>query len=97
MRSYEKRTAEVNGKKVLVSLYYVFKTSYGLQFSLKDIKDISIEDEYDRIVARCHVANCGFVISHKDTIIDNEYDLDEIYRMIENGECVCEGLKSAVK
>ena len=83
-----KKQAVVNGKKVDVTPYVVFKTSYGLEFALKEFDKIKIDDEYDRVVARTHVANCGFVISRRNEILDNEYDLNEIYSMIERGECV---------
>ena len=83
-----KRSGVINGKKVQVSPYKVFETSYGLKFSLKETACLSsITDEYDRVVARTHIANCGFIIAYKLDVIDNEYDLNEIYSMIERGEC----------
>lgn len=80
--------ATISGKKVEVTPYTVFETDYGLKFSLKEFDKIVIDDEYDRTVARTHVANCGFVICYRSEVIDNEYDLDIIYQMIEDGKCV---------
>lgn len=84
-----KRSSVINGKKVQVSPYRVFETSYGLKFTLKEpICLSSISDEYDRVVAKTHIANCGFIIMYKLEVIDNEYDLNEIYSMIEKGQCL---------
>lgn len=60
------------------------KTSYGLEFKPIDAEEISRFTGYDKAVAQCHIANCGYIIV--DTLyeqpIDNEYDLDVIYELI---------------
>ena len=60
------------------------KTSYGLEFETLPKEELNQFEEYDKVVAQCHIANCGYIIV--DTVyrqpIDNEYDLDEIYEMI---------------
>ena len=63
----------------------IMKTSYGLKFDVLPKEEAEQFEGYDKVVAHCHVANCGCIIV--DTIyhqpIDNEYDLAEIYSMIE--------------
>lgn len=60
------------------------KTSHGLEFKPIDAEEISRFTGYDKAVAQCHIANCGYIIV--DTLyeqpIDNEYDLDVIYELI---------------
>lgn len=60
------------------------KTSYGLEFSLMNEIDPGWSD-YDKKVASCHLANTGVVIVDTEygQPIDNEHDLDEIYRILE--------------
>ena len=60
------------------------KTSYGLEFSLMNEVDSGWSD-YDKKVASCHLANVGVVIVDTGLRqpIDNECDLEEIYRMLE--------------
>ena len=64
------------------------ETRYGLKFILLDKSKISEFTGYDRRVALCHIANCGHIIIDEEyeLPIDNEYDLDEIYKMIEKNE-----------
>lgn len=60
------------------------ETSYGLKFEL--LKEINPWwDNYDKTVAQCHLKNAGVIIvdSEYHTPINNEYDLDEIYRILE--------------
>ena len=60
------------------------KTSYGLEFKFLDAVEASRFDGYDRMVAECQIANCRKIIV--DVIyqqpIDNEYDLEEIYNIL---------------
>lgn len=60
------------------------KTSYGLEFELLTTSELDKFDGYDRVVAECHIANCKKIIV--DAVyhqpIDNEYDLEEIYNLI---------------
>jgi len=61
-------------------------TSYGLKFETLPKEDVDKFDGYDKCVAECHIQNCGCIIidaEYKDPI-DNEYDLAEIYSMLEN-------------
>ena len=60
------------------------KTSYGFEFSLMNKIDPGWSD-YDKTVASCHLANTGVVIVDTEygQPIDNEHDLDEIYRILE--------------
>ncbi len=60
------------------------KTSYGLEFNLVDQIN-PYWSEYDKMVASCHLANVGVIIIDAKYAqpIDNEYDLDEIYPMVE--------------
>lgn len=63
------------------------ETSYGLKFELTKV--INPEwNSYNKTVASCHLSNVGVIIvdTQYHTPIDNEYDLEEIYSMIENGE-----------
>lgn len=60
------------------------ETSYGLKFEL--LKEINPWwDDYNKTVAQCHLKNAGVIIvdSEYHNPIDKEYDLDEIYRILE--------------
>lgn len=60
------------------------ETSYGLKFEL--VKEINPQwDDYNKTLAECHLQNAGVIIvdTKYEVPIDNEFDLDEIYRMIE--------------
>lgn len=60
------------------------ETSYGLKFEL--VKEINPQwDDYNKTVAECHLQNAGVIIIDIEyqTPIDDEFDLDEIYRMLE--------------
>lgn len=60
------------------------ETLYGLKFEL--LKEINPQwDDYNKTVAQCHLKNAGGIIvdSEYHTPIDNDYDLDEIYRILE--------------
>lgn len=60
------------------------ETSNGLKFEL--LKEIDPTwDNYDKTVAQCHLKNVGVIIVDPvyHNPIDNEYDLDEIYRILE--------------
>lgn len=60
------------------------KTSYGLEYKVLPAEELNRFEGYDRHVAECQIANCGSVVV--DTTyqqpIDNEFDLDEIYKTI---------------
>ena len=60
------------------------KTSYGLEYMILPAEELDRYEGYDRSVAECHIANCGSIVV--DTTyqqpIDNEYDLEEIYNII---------------
>ena len=59
------------------------KTSYGLEFKILAAEEICRFEGYDRCMAKCHIANCGKIIIDSFGLpIDNEYDLEEIYRLI---------------
>ncbi len=60
-------------------------TSYGLEFKVLDAEEIIRLSGYDRSVAECHIANCGCIIvdAMYEQPIDNEYDLEEIYKLID--------------
>lgn len=60
------------------------KTSYGLEFNTVTEIDPDWSD-YDKMVAKCHLANIGAVIVDAEygQPIDNECDLEEIYAMLE--------------
>lgn len=61
------------------------KTSYGLHFETRPKEDVEQYEGYDRTTAECHIANCGCIIV--DTVyhqpLDNEFDLAEIYDMLD--------------
>lgn len=60
------------------------KTSYGLEFNT--VTKINPEwSGYDKTVAKCHLANAGVIIVDAEygQPIDNRYDLEEIYRLLE--------------
>jgi hypothetical protein len=60
------------------------ETSYGLKFEL--VKEINPQwDDYNKTMAECHLQNAGVIIvdTKYEVPIDNEFDLDEIYRMLE--------------
>lgn len=65
------------------------KTNYGLRFNLLSKVKPSWSD-YDKQVARTHLANAGKIIV--DTAygnpIDNEFDLEEIYQMLSRTKTV---------
>lgn len=63
------------------------KTSYGLEFQITP----AIEpdwSEYGKLVAHCHLKNVGVIMIDTEygQPIDNEYDLEEIYQMLESGK-----------
>lgn len=60
------------------------ETYYGLKFEILPKEEIERFTEYDRVVAQCHIANCGSIIvdTKYGEPIDNEYDLEEIYSII---------------
>ena len=60
------------------------KTAYGLEFKTLNAEEITRFSGYDRVVAECHIANCGKIIVEAvyEQPIDNEYDLEEIYNNI---------------
>lgn len=59
------------------------KTSYGLDFEALAAEEIGRFEGYDKVVAKCHIANCGKIIIDSFGLpIDNEYDLGEIYGLI---------------
>lgn len=63
------------------------KTYYGLEFQTLTADELDKFQGYDRGVAQCHLANCGFIIvyaAHPSEPIDNEYDLDVIYDILKN-------------
>ena len=69
------------------------RTSYGLEFNT--VTEINPEwSDYDKTIAECHLANTGVVIVDTEygQPIDNEYDLEEIYRLLEK-----ENKKSAAR
>ena len=62
------------------------KTSYGLEFDT--VTEINPEwSDYDKTIAGCHLANARVVIVDTEygQPIDNEHDLEEIYRILEKG------------
>ena len=61
------------------------KTSYGLEFELLSKEEVERFEGYDKVVAQCHIANCGSIIVDAvyNEPIDNEYDLADIYNMIQ--------------
>ncbi len=61
-------------------------TSYGLHFEILAKEELEHFEGYDKVVAQCHIANCGCIIVDEQygEPIDNEFDLNEIYNMIEN-------------
>ena len=66
------------------SKYKAMKTTYGLEFKTLNADEIDRFTGYDRCVAQCHIANCGKIIidTTYEQPIDNEYDLEEIYKLI---------------
>lgn len=58
----------------------------GLEYETLDPSEIGKFVGYDRTVAQCHIDNVGCIIVYAGTMepIDNEYDLGEIYKEIEN-------------
>ena len=60
------------------------KTTYGLGFMILPAEELDRFEGYDRSVAECQIANCGSIvvdITYQQPI-DNEYDLEEIYNLI---------------
>ena len=57
---------------------------YELQYKTLASTEIDKFEGYDRSVAECHIANCGQIIVDcvYEQPIDNEYDLEEIYKQI---------------
>ena len=60
------------------------KTSYGLEFKVLSADKIDSFCGYDKSVAKCHIANSGKIIvdSTFGQPIDNEFDLEEIYSIL---------------
>lgn len=61
---------------------------YSNQYDTVDASEIDKFDGYDKAVAQCHIANVGCIIVYPGTMepIDNEYDLEEIYKDIERSK-----------
>ena len=57
----------------------------GLKYETLDPSELDRFSDYDKSVASCHIANCGRIIVYAGTMepIDNEYDLEEIYKEIQ--------------
>ena len=57
-----------------------------LQYKTLASTDIDRFEGYDRAVAECHIANCGQIIvdSVYEQPIDNEYELEVIYNILNN-------------
>lgn len=63
------------------------ETHYGLKFMVLNSERIGEFEGYDRSVAECHIANCGYIIvyaEHPSEPIDREYDLDAIYDILKH-------------
>lgn len=63
------------------------ETDYGLKFLVMSADRKEEFSGYDRSVAECHIANCGYIIvyaEHPSEPIDNEYDLDAIYNILKH-------------
>ena len=60
------------------------KTSYGLEFKVLNAEEIDRFEGYNRTIVQCHIANCGNIIVDADyeQPIDNEYDLEQIYSIL---------------
>lgn len=60
------------------------QTSYGLEYELLGPEHLNAFEGYDRSVAECHISNCGHIIVDSEYLqpIDNEYDLAEIYKKL---------------
>ena len=60
------------------------KTAFGLEFKTQKAEDIYKFSGYDRVVAECHIANCGKIIVDAvyEQPIDNEFDLEEIFNLL---------------
>ena len=60
------------------------RTSYGLDFNTFNADKLELFSGYDKCVAECHIANCGKIIvdATYGLPIDNEYDLEEIYTLL---------------
>lgn len=63
------------------------KTSNGVEYQLIEKERINEFNGYDKVVASCHIDNCGCIIccisgscDNELEPIDNEYILDEIYK-----------------
>lgn len=63
------------------------KTSYGLEFNLVSEVNPAWGD-YDKLVARCHLKQVEVIIvdAKCGQPIDNEYDLEEIYRLVKEAK-----------
>lgn len=75
-----------------ISNEIIMETSYGLKFEL--FKEIDPTwDNYDKTVAQCHIKNVGVIIVDPvyHSPIDNEYDLDEIYWILETKDSELSG------
>ena len=55
-----------------------------MEYKTLNAEEIDRFTGYDRCVAQCHIANCGRIIidTTYEQPIDNEYDLEEIYKLI---------------
>jgi len=60
------------------------KTSYGLEFLTLGTDELDRFNGYNKVVAQCHIANCGRIIVDAvyEQPIDNEFDLEEAYRIL---------------
>lgn len=60
------------------------KTSYGLEYEVLPPEEINRFEGYDKSVAQNHINNYGCIIIDKNygEPIDNEYDLEEIAKLL---------------
>ena len=60
------------------------ETAYGLQFTVLMPDAIERFEGYNKAVAECQIANCGRIIVDAvyEQPIDNDYDMEEIYKLI---------------
>lgn len=55
-----------------------------IEFKILNADKLDSFTGYDRNIAKCHIANCGKIIVDitYGQPIDNEYDLEEIYNIL---------------
>mgnify|MGYP006376448653 CR=1 FL=1 len=62
----------------------------GVNYILLSKSELNKFSGYDKVIAECHLSNCGYIICYEGGYdsdfepLDDEYILDALYNLLEN-------------